>query len=125
MFTFHIFDFEQNLPKLERKQELYVLYQVCVFRADQKYEMANPASGRRWHFRLLWNRWPEFAETWEKARTQRPLPSLCFRADRKNKIDWSSIFDFSESAERNLPKLDGKQELNVLYQVCVFVLTEN
>ena len=31
------------------------------------------------HFRLLlWNRWTEFNETWQKARSQRPLPSLCF-----------------------------------------------
>ena len=31
------------------------------------------------HFRLLlWNRWTEFNETWEEARSLRPLPSLCF-----------------------------------------------
>ena len=30
------------------------------------------------HFRLLWNRWIEFNETWQEARSQRPLPSLCF-----------------------------------------------
>ena len=31
------------------------------------------------------------------------------------------IFDFSsETAERNSTKLDRKQDLNVLYQVCVF-----
>ena len=38
--TFHIFDFSsetaaQNSMKLDRKQELNVLYQVCVFRADR------------------------------------------------------------------------------------------
>ena len=27
---------------------------------------------------LLWNRWTEFNETWQEARYQRPLPSLCF-----------------------------------------------
>ena len=37
--TFHIFDFssettEQNSTKLDRKQDLNVLYQVCVFRVD-------------------------------------------------------------------------------------------
>ena len=38
------------------------------------------------------------------------LPSLTFH-----------IFHFSsETAERNLTKLDRKQDLNVLYQVCVF-----
>ena len=31
------------------------------------------------HFRLLlWNHWTEFNETSQEARTQRPLPSLCF-----------------------------------------------
>ena len=38
--TFHIFDFsetaEQKSTKLDRKQDLNVLYQVCVFRADRK-----------------------------------------------------------------------------------------
>ena len=31
------------------------------------------------HFRLLlWNCWMEFNETWQEARSQHPLPSLCF-----------------------------------------------
>ena len=34
-------------------------------------------------------------------------------------IGWD-IFDFPETAERNSTKLDRKQDLNVLYQVCVF-----
>ena len=68
--TFHIFDFssetaEQNLTKLYRKVDLNVLYQVCVFRADQKNKMAALASDWLTHFRLLlWNRWTEFNETW-------------------------------------------------------------
>ena len=174
---------------------------------------------------LLWNRWTEFKETWQGARSQRPLPSLCFsgRSEKQDsrpsqflwlaetfwtsylkplngiqrnligskiitsstmfvffgrlekqdglpdlwlaetfstsplkplngiqrnltgsKISTSStkfvffgpigktrwtpwpligwdIFDFSsETAERNSTKLDRKQDLNVLYQVCVF-----
>ena len=82
--TFHIFDFcsettEQNLTKLDRKQELNILYQVCVFRVDRKNKMAALASDWLRHFRLLlWNRWTEFNETWQEARSQRPLPSLCF-----------------------------------------------
>ena len=123
---------------------------------------------------LLWNRWAEFNETWQEARSQCPLPSLCFsgrskkqdgrpglwlaetfltslkplkgiqrfltgskiltssskfvffRSIRKKRrpplplIGWD-IFDFfSETAERNSTKLDRKQDLNVLYQVCVF-----
>ena len=56
--TFHIFDFssettEQNSTKLDRKQELNILYQVCVFRADRKNKMAAIASDWLRHFRLL------------------------------------------------------------------------
>ena len=128
------------------------------------------------HFRLLlWNRWKEFNETWQEARSKRLLPSLCFagwsekqdgrpglwfaetfstsplkplnRIQRNligskistsstkfvffgpiGKTRWPSwpligwdIFDFSsETAERNSTKLDRKQDLNVLYEVCVF-----
>ena len=47
--TFNIFDFssetaERNSTKLDRKQHLNLLYQVCVFRADQKNKMAALAS---------------------------------------------------------------------------------
>ena len=179
--NFHIFDFssetaERNSTKLDRKQDLNVLYQVCVFRADRKNKMAALASDWLRHFRLLlWNRWAEFNETWQEARSQRPLPSLCFsgRSEKQDgrpglwlaetfstsslkplngiqrnltgsKISTSStqfvflgpigktrwpprpligwdIFDFSsETAERNSTKLDRKQDLNALYQVCVF-----
>ena len=127
-----IFDFssetaEQNSTKLDRKQDLNVLYQVCVFRADRKNKMAALSSDWLRHFRLLlWNRWTEFNETWQEARSQCPLPSLCFWADRKTRwppwplIGWD-IFDFSsETAERNSTKLDRKQDHNVLYKVCVF-----
>ena len=56
--TFHIFDFfsetaERNSTKLDRKQDLNVLYQVCVFRADRKNKMAALASDWLRHFRLL------------------------------------------------------------------------
>ena len=179
--TFHIFDFfsetaKRNSTKLDRKQDLNVLYKVCVFRADRKNKMAALASDLLRYFRLLlWNRWREFDETWEKARSQPTLQSLCF-SDRSEKQDgrpglwlaetsssfplkplnrikrnltgskismsstkfvffgpiWKTwrppwpligwyIFNFSsETAERNLTKLDRKQDLNVLYQDCVF-----
>ena len=167
-----IFDFssktaERNSTKLDRKQDLNVLYQI---------KMDALVSDWLRHFRiLLWNRWTEFNETWQEARSQYPLPSLCFsgwseKQDGRpglwlaetfstsplkplngiqrnltgSKISISStkfvffgpiritrwppwpligwdIFDFSsETAERNSTKLDRKQDLNVLYQVCVF-----
>ena len=86
-----IFDFsyktaERNSTKLDRKQDLNVLYQVCVFRADRKNKMAALASDWLGHFRLLlWNRWTEFNETWQGARSQRLLPSLCFSGRWVNK----------------------------------------
>ena len=86
-----IFDFspetaERNSTKLDRKQDLNVLYQVCVFRADRKNKMAALAADWLRHFRLLlWNRWTEFNETWQEARSQRPLPSLCFSGRSINK----------------------------------------
>ena len=176
-----IFDFssetaEWNSTKLDRKQDLNVLYKVCDFRADRKNKMAAMASNWLRHFRLLlWNCWTEFNKTWQEWRSQRPLPSLCFssRSEKQDgrpglwlaetfstsplkplngiqrnltgsmiltsftkfvffgpigKTRWPpwpliawEIFDFSsETAERNSMKLDRKQDLNVLYQVCVF-----
>ena len=213
------------LTKLDRKQVLNALYQVCVFRADRKSKMAALASDWLNHFSasspqplngfwrnltgsksstpsikfvffgtignprwppwpligwnifrlLLRNRWMDFDETWQEARYQRPLPSLCFlgRSGKQDgrpglwlaetfstsplkplnwiqrnltgsktstsstkfvffgpigKTSWPpwpligwDIFDFSsETAERNWTKIDRKQDLNVLYQVCVF-----
>ena len=90
--NFHIFDFssetaERNSTKLDRKQDLTALYQFCVFRANSKNKMAALASDWLRHFwLLLWNRWTEFNETWQEARSQRLLPSLCF-SGRSEKQD--------------------------------------
>ena len=90
--NFYIFDFfsetaERNSTELDRKQHLNVLYQVCVFRANLKNKMAALASDWPRHFRLLlWNHWTEFNETWQEARSQHPLPSLCF-SGRSEKQD--------------------------------------
>ena len=53
-----IFDFfsettERNSTEFDRMQDLNVLYQVCVFRADRKNNIAAPASYWLRHFRLL------------------------------------------------------------------------
>ena len=119
---------ERNSRKLDMKQDLNILYQVCVFRTDgktrclpwpliccdifstfplkrlnriqqnltsskismsstkfvffgpiRKNKMAALASDWLRHFRLLLlNGWTEFNVTWQGARTQRPLPILCF-----------------------------------------------
>ena len=77
------------------------------------------------HFQLLlWNRWTEFKETWQEARSRRPLPSLCFSGRSEKQDGCPSLWlaeTFSTSslktAERNSMKLDREQDLNVLYQV--------
>ena len=176
-----IFDFssetdEWNSTKLSRKQDLNALYQVCVFRADRKNKMAALASDWLRHFRLLLrNGWTEFNETWQEARSQRPLPRLCF-SDWSEKQDgrpglwlaetfltsplkplngiqrnltgskistpstkfvffgligktrwptwpligWDIVNFSSETAKQNSTKLDRKQDLKDLYQVCDF-----
>ena len=78
IFNFFSETAEWNSTKRDRKQDLNVLYQVCVFRADRKNKMAAPCSDKHRHFPLLlWNCWTEFNDTWQEARSQRPLPSLC------------------------------------------------
>ena len=109
-----IFDFssetaERNLTKLDRKQDLNILYQVCVFRADRKNKMAALASDWLRHFRLLlWNRWPEFNETWQEARSQHPLPSLCF-SGRSEKQDGRPGLWLAETFSTSLKPLNGIQ----------------
>ena len=134
IFSFSSETAERNSTKLDGKQDLNVLYGVCVFRADRKNKMAALASDwlrhfwlllwNRWtefdetclgskvsmssskfvffglikknmatlasdwlrHFQLLlWSCWTEFNETWQEARSQRPLPSLCFAGRSVNK----------------------------------------
>ena len=128
-----IFDFstetaERNSKKLDRKQDLNALYQVCVFGPIGKTRWPPwPLIGWDILWLLLWNCWTEFKETWQEARSQRPLPSLCF-SGRSEKQDGrpglslaETFYDFSsETAERNSTKLDRKQDLNALHQVCVF-----
>ena len=70
-------------------------------------------------------------KTWQEARSQHPLPSLCFssRSEKQRWPPWSLIgwdnFDFSsETTEGNSTKLGRKQDLNILYQVCVFGRSE-
>ena len=98
-----IFDFSSETAewistKLDRKQDLKALFQVCVFRANRKNKMAAPASDWLRHFQLLCkNRWTEFNETWQEARCQRPLPSLCFsgrseKQDGRLASDWLRYF---------------------------------
>ena len=87
---------EQNSIKLDRMSSITF---VCVFfcapepksqvhYCDHALLVVRP-SIRRYlsHFRLLlWNHEMEFNETWQEARSQRPLSSLCFSGRLKNKM---------------------------------------
>ena len=90
--------------------------------------MATLASDWLRHFQLLlWNRWTEFNETWQEARSQRPLPGLCFsgwseKQDGRPGLWLAETFSTSplkplNGIQRNLT---GSKDLNVPYQVCVF-----
>ena len=147
--NFHIFDFssetaERNSTKLDWKQDLNALYQVCVFRADRRNKMAAlaqvsycqsaPSVVRRRPSGVNFHIFDFSSETAERNSTKldwkqdlNALYQVCvFRADRRNKMaalasDWLRHFDFSSvTAERNSTKLDRKQDLKALYQVCVF-----
>ena len=110
-----IFDFssetaEQNSPKLDRKQDLNVLYQVCVFWADRKNKMAAIASNLLRHFRLLlWKRWTEFNETWQEARSLCPLPSLCFSGRSKKQDGRPGLWLAETFSTSPLKPLNGIQ----------------
>ena len=128
-----IFDFssetaERNSMKLYRKQELNVLYQVCVFWADRKNKMAALASDWLRYFRLLlWNRWMEFNETWQEARSQCPLPSLCFsgrseKQDGRPRLWLAETFSTSplKPLNRIQRNLTGSKISMSSTQICVF-----
>ena len=115
LIVWDIFDFssetnDRNSTKLDRKQDLNVLFQVCVFRADRENKIVAHAPDWLKHFQLLlWNNWTEFNETWQEARSQRPLTSL-FLFGPIRKAAPSLIVNFSsETAERNSTELDRKQ----------------
>ena len=117
---------EQNSTKLDRKQNLNVPYQVCVFGADRKSKMA-----------ALW-----LAQTFSTSALkrlngiQRNLTGskismsftkfVFFRAVENTRwlpwplICWDIFEFFSKTAERNSTKLYRKQVLNAFYQVRVF-----
>ena len=111
IFNFSSEATERNSKKHDRKQDLNVLYQVCVFWADRKNKMAALASDSLRHFRLLlWNRWMELYETWQEARSQRPLPSLCF-SGRSEKQDGRPGLWFPEKFSTSpLNPLSGIQQ---------------
>ena len=93
IFCFFSATTEQNATKLEWKQDLHVLYQICIFRADQKSKMTILVSDWLIHFGLLLcNHWTECNNTWQEARSQGPLPSLCFSDRSEIKDDHNGLW---------------------------------
>ena len=93
--------------KVDRKQDLNVLYQVCVFWADLKTNMDAPVSDWLRHFQLLlWNRWTEFKETAQESRSRSQHPLPCFFFLEGGRGDW-------------LEKSDGCPSLWWLRHFCI------
>ena len=145
--TKHIFDFssetaEQNSTNFTGSKISMFSTKFVFFGPIGKNKMAAKASDWLTHFRLLlWNRWRELKETWQKdifsnsplkllnriqqtlqeARYQCSQQSLCF-SGRSEKTKWPPrpligwhIFDFSfETAKGNSRKLDRKTYFQIL-----------
>ena len=108
--------------KLKNYGAMWKVLSQCLrfFRADLKPRLPP------WHpsdLRHLWllpcNRWTEFNEIWQKARTNCPLPGLCFSCRSKNKDDRPSLwlaetFTTFPLQPRNLTKSERKQLLNII-----------
>ena len=69
IFNFFSETAEQNSTKLDSKQDLNVLYQVCVFQADRKNKMVALDSDWLSYIFDFGNHWMEFNETWQEARS--------------------------------------------------------
>ena len=75
---------------------------VFFFGPIGKKQDGRPASDWLRHFRLVWNRCTEFNETWQEARSQRPLPSLCFLAHLSRRLEWAIVIAHRPSSVRKL-----------------------
>ena len=112
--------------KLDRKQVLNSLHQICVFRDDRS---SNVASDLLKHFQLLLCiSWMDFDETWQEA-----MPSIKFvffvlivhpRWPPWPLIGWN-IFRLLLHNCWILTKLDRRQVHNLLFQACVFMPKRN
>ena len=132
--TFHIFDFfsetsERNSTKLDKKQDLNVLYQVCVFRSEQKNKMALLASDWLRHFDF-------YSQITEQNSTKIDMKQISTKfvfSGPIGKTRWSSrplisrdILTSSlkqlNGIRRNLRGSKIFMSFHVIYQVCVILL---
>ena len=131
LLTFHIFDFsviaEWNSTKLDRKQDLIVLYQVCVFRADRKTEMVawslEPLNGIWWNLteNKNWMSPTKFQFLgWSKNKDNRPGRIVRFRSgvlDSAQVSTWKywNIKDLAVS----LGYYESLFDYNAMYEICM------
>ena len=116
---------EQNSMKLDRKQDLSVLYQVCVFEGNRKTKMVLPASNWPRHFYFSSETAEQNSRILDREQDLNILYKVCiFGAVPKTKManpasDWLRHFLYfsSETAEKNSRKLDRMPDLNVLHKV--------
>ena len=117
MIGWDIFDFsfetaEWNSMKFYRKQDLNVLREVCVFSDRSDKQDGRPGLWLAETFLLLlWNRGEKLNETWQDARCQCPLPSLCF-SGRSEKQDGATGFWFAELFSTSSLKLLNRIKRN-------------
>ena len=99
------------LVHLSRKPTAQVHYCDRALSVVRPWSVHRPSVVNFLHFRLLlWNHWIEFNETWQEARSQHPLPSLCF-SGRSEKQDCRPGFwlaeTFSTSPLKLLNRIQG------------------
>ena len=127
-FDFFSATAERILTKLDGKQVLYALYQVCVFLADRKSKMAALAFDWLKHFSTSYPQplngfWRNLIDSKSSTPSIRFVFFVPIGNPRWPPGLWlaETFFDFfSATAEWILTKLDRKQFIKALYQVCVF-----
>ena len=101
---------QRNSTKLDRKQDLNVFYQICVFGADRKNKLAALASDWLRYFRLLlWNRSTKFNENLTGSKTSTSSTKFVFWG-RSEKEDGCPDLWLAETFSTSLLKpLNGIQ----------------
>ena len=101
---------EQNSTRLDRNEDLSVLYQVYVFSGESETKMAALPSDWLGHFWLLLrNHLTDFNETLQEAFPQRPLPSLNIMGRSENQDGRPSLRLADTCSTSSLQPLNGIQ----------------
>ena len=107
-----------------------LLRSLCLSGRSGK-KMAALASNWLRHFPLLlWNRWTELNETWQDARSQRPLPSLCFSGRSEEQDGRTDLWLAETSSTSPLNEIQGnltesKISISSSRSLCVSGRSEN